>query len=405
MKSQSKIIFFLMMTFVIGQRSPAETIEEKNIDVFSADKKAEILKLDKKINRSLFLPELSINTGLGKIREIDEEDDKGPYTYLDGRLNLYNSGRDITQRSIIEKQLSLTELEKNLKTKELKIKTFQLVTKLKLLDIENTIIQQEIKNNNNFSSMAKKKANAGLTSSVDLIDFEIKNENLNLELETIAAERVEFENELKTLYGNKLTLEEIKLYAQNLAPPTIVGRPVIQNTLQFKMATYAHEEATLNTRISKSQYLPTLDLEAKWGQITPHESLFSEKKEYQVALNLNIPLFTGFSTKSYIDQNKLVELQKDREKQQVQIDLEAKVENDLKNIDLLKKTLLSLEKSQQRANRYSDLTIDEYRRGIKNSPDLISASDQKYDLQRKILEAQNKLEVLLFSFHETFINN
>jgi len=393
------------MTFVVGQQSPAETIEEKNIDVFSADKKAEILKLDKKINKSLFLPELSINTGLGKIREIDEEDDKGPYAYLDGKLNLYNSGRDITQRSIIEKQLSLTELEKNLKLKELKIKTFQLVTKLKLLDIENTIIQQEIKNNNNFSSMAKKKANAGLTSSVDLIDFEIKNENLVLELETITSEKVELENELRTLYGNKITLEEIKSYAQNLTPPMVTGKPVIQNTLQFKMATYAQEEATLNTRISKSQYLPTLDLEAKWGQLTPHKSLFSEKKEYQVALNLNIPLFTGFSTKSYIDQNKLVEIQRNREKNQVQIDLEAKAENDLKNIDLLKKTLLSLEKSQQRANRYSDLTIDEYRRGIKNSPDLISASDQKYDLQRKILEAQNKLDVLLFSFHETFINN
>ncbi|MGZ3807531.1 MAG: hypothetical protein ACXVCE_05555, partial [Bacteriovorax sp.] len=66
------------------------------------------------------------------------------------------------------------------------------------------------------------------------------------------------------------------------------------------------------------------------------------------------------------------------------------------------KILTSLERSLTQSVKYRELTINEYKRGIKNSPDVISASDKRLEVERKILETKNELLSTTYSLNETF---
>jgi hypothetical protein len=87
---------------------------------------------------------------------------------------------------------------------------------------------------------------------------------------------------------------------------------------------------------------------------------------------------------------------------QAEIELDSKNILGIKKIELSKKILTSLERSLTQAIKYKELTISEYKRGIKNSPDVISASDKKFELEKRILETQNELANSSYSFNETF---
>ncbi|MBY0415196.1 MAG: hypothetical protein K2Q18_13580, partial [Bdellovibrionales bacterium] len=59
---------------IINATAYAE-LSENNLEVNSFTSKLDSLTLEKKVNKSLFLPELSINTGLGSEKLIDKSPD------------------------------------------------------------------------------------------------------------------------------------------------------------------------------------------------------------------------------------------------------------------------------------------------------------------------------------------
>jgi outer membrane protein len=55
---------------------------------------------------------------------------------------------------------------------------------------------------------------------------------------------------------------------------------------------------------------------------------------------------------------------------------------------------LILEKRLQTSKKYYDLTLSEYRRGVKNSPDVVAATERWFETQRKQFEIKKELETL-----------
>ncbi|MBC7539332.1 MAG: TolC family protein [Bacteriovorax sp.] len=378
-------------------------LPESNLEVNSFTSKLDSLGFEKKVNKSLFLPELSINGGLGSEKILDRSADteKGPYLFLDGRINLYRGGRDSNTGLKTQTQIDITKIERELKKRNLNIESFKIISELNYLAKDNQLIVEELKNNKSEQAMAKKKVDAGLTTSVDLLDFELKSENLSNEMEKNNLKTKELELVLKNLYGGNVELETILKNYSDISQSSLSANEsdLSPDILLVKKQLELSELDKINI---KAEYLPTVELEAKWGQITPHEKLLSTNREHQVALNINIPLFSGFSTEGKLQQVIIESTQKKRELRQGELNLSSKKEIDLKKIDLFKRLLSSNERLLSKAQKYRELTIGEYKRGIKNSPDVILASDKRLELERKILETQNELSVATYSFTETF---
>lgn len=379
-------------------------LSENNLEVNSFASKLDSLNLEKKINRNLFLPEFSINTGLGSEKLIDKstETEKGPYLFLDGKINLYRGGRDSNTQTKTQTQIEATKLEREIKKRNLNIESFKIVSELDHITKDNQLINGALKSNKIEQAMARKKVDAGLTTSVDLLDFELKNENLSNELEKNNLRIEELKKDLSNLYDSNITLDDLLKSFSVLAK--IESTPFTQNedSPNILLAKKKIELNELDKKNIKAEYLPSVDLEAKWGQITPQEKFFDSNREHQIALNINIPLFSGFNTEGKFQQSIIESIQRKRELKQSEIELGSKRILELKKIEFLKRVLVSNERLLIKAQRYHDLTIGEYKRGIKNSPDVISASDKKLEIERKILETRNELSINQYSFNEIF---
>jgi outer membrane protein len=396
----------LLGVLSINEMALAEsTLFDNSIEINSINSKIENLNLEQKINRSLFLPELSVNGGFGSEKLIDRSADteKGPFVFLDGKLNLYRGKRDSNLQRKIQNQITIAKLQKEIKKRNLNIESFKLILEIEQLSRENSLIEDELKSNKLQEAMARKKLDAGLTTSVDILDFNLKKEILTNDIEKNILKKETLEKELTNLYGGNSSLNEIiKTISNDASKEQRIDNSTIENSPTVILARQQIEISTLDKENIKAEYLPSIDLNAKWGQITPQDKFLANKREHQIALNINIPLFTGFSTDGKFQQAVIESTQNKRELRQAEIELDSKNILGIKKIELSKKILTSLERSLTQAIKYKELTISEYKRGIKNSPDVISASDKKFELEKRILETQNELANSSYSFNETF---
>lgn len=391
----------IIVVLSFSQIARAQDFLRENVNVKASDAQIENLKQERKIIKSLFLPELALKIGVGseKLKDFDYENERGPFTFLEGKLNLYRGGRDSIAVQKNDIKITSSQLEKEIRLRELRVELFKKQNAILLLERKNALIERELKDSSNQSGMARKKVNAGLTTSVDLIDFELKNNLLSNEMEKNNLEKDQIFSEIEIMKGQKLSANEMK---QDLNDIPQLALSNVDSSPIFELAKRKLELSKMDQKDARSEYLPSLDLEAKWGQITPQKSFWKEEKEHQVALSLTIPLFSGFSTQGKIQQSLIEINQRERELNQAQLVQTTLLDIGKRKVELLKRNVNFLEKTVTQAQKYRELTISEYKRGIKNSPDVISASDKILELEEKLIEAKVELSNETYALNETF---
>lgn len=396
-KSAPLILMVLFFTKVGQAQGPLQ----ENVELKASDAQIENLQAEKRISKGLFYPELALKIGVGseKFKDFNYEQDRGPFSFLEGKLNLYKGGRDSFALKRSDVKITTAMLEKEIKLRALRIELSKKQNALLLLEKKNNFIEREIKDSNNQSGMAQKKVNAGLTTSVDLLDFELKNSLLLNEMEKNNLEKEQLKSEIEIMNGLKISADNVN---NDLADPPKLEVLNVEASPKLELAKRKLEISKMDQQVAKGEYLPSVDLEARWGQITPQSSLWKEEKEHQVALSLTIPLFSGFSTQGKVQQGLIEVTQKERELNQAQLEQITLLDLGKKKIDILNRTISVLEKTLNHTQKYKELTIAEYKRGIKNSPDVISASDKYFELEQKLVETKVELYNEFFALNETF---
>lgn len=374
-----------------------DSLFEKNIDVQNKNSEINSLNIEKNMQKSLFYPEVNVVTGLGSEFSKDEtETEKGGILYLDSKINLYNGQKDLINLNINRHKVSKARTEKTSEIRKIQIMAYNIALELSSLSEEKKLLAKEKENNEKQRTWAKKKVDAGLTTNVELLDFQIKETDLENEIAINNLKIKENETELLNLFGNTVSLEQI-LAQVNTLPPT--NETNTKLTLNEKILIEELAISNLELQKSKKNYLPKIDIEAKVGNITPTSKLLSEKNEHQVALMLTIPLFNGLNTKYEIQQTVNDKLIKERNLRNFQSNLSSLIDLESKKIKLTENLLKNQEESLLKSIKFYDQTINEYRRGIKNSADLISSSDRILELKRKIIELKKEIKILHNAFN------
>jgi outer membrane protein TolC len=395
-KYHQKIIYAFFV--VMSQNLVAEdSLFEKNIDVQNKNSEINSLNIEKNMQKSLFYPEVNVVTGLGsEFSKGEPETEKGGMLYLDSKINLYNGQKDLINLNINEHKVSKARTEKTSEIRKIQITAHNIALELSSLSEEKKLLAQEKENNEKQRTWAKKKVDAGLTTNIELLDFQIKETDLENEIAINHLKIKENEAELLNLFGNTVSLEQI-LIQVNTLPPT--NETNTKLTLNEKILMEELAISNLELQKSKKNYLPKIDIEAKVGNITPTSKLLSEKNEHQVALMLTIPLFNGLNTKYEIQQTVNDKLIKERNLRNFQSNINSLIDLESKKIKLTESLLKNQEESLLKAIKFYDQTINEYRRGIKNSADLISSSDRILELKRKIIELKKEIKILHNAFN------
>jgi outer membrane protein TolC len=378
-----------------------QRVFESNQEVLALKKQNESKETLYRGANSGFYPTLNVTGGFGKVRTDDKVNETGYSGYLDGNLNLFRGFKDqaiIAQRKVDQK-LSFIELE--LKKREIQLNLIELVSEVISLHKLQSILAEEYKATQIQKQMAAKKVSAGLTGSVDNFEIDLRETEIKIEQTQIDQRHFEIHQKFIKLFGEDVTDSELgildfsKMEILTQLPSAELN---LESTLEVQQAYAIEEKADLEQKEIKSEFLPSVDLTYNFGRLTPSEGSPLKFDEYKYGLMITIPLFSGmdtlYKTRAATLAAQYAEKIKFQKKFEIQSEyniLKAKL-NELKTIvGLNEQKLIS-------AQKYFDLTLAEYKRGIKNSPDLVGATERLFASKKKKVELMKELELLRAKF-------
>ncbi len=378
--------------------------QENSLEIKEAQKQSESTSALRRQAISGYLPHVSIDGG-SQTTQYDDEKSNGVFAHLNGTVNLYRGGKDKANQEIqsAEEDFQKVRAEKTKARiiREVSAKYYEL-----LYLSEGIALKEDARTaNKNQMALAQKKKNAGFTSQADVLEFELRDSTLASDINFLKLEETIKERELARLVGRsqnkpihvKGHLERIRVAktTDDLLKRALAEREDLK-------------EAEKNLRVSElgykslfGDYLPRIDLDGKFGKLATDERVFTELNNYSFALKVSIPIFSGLETKygrhAKFEEIAKNELSASRLRQEIRVQLE----NALTKLRSIEERLDLEEKNIERSKQYYEISLSEYRKGVKNSPDVAGAAERLSDARLRNLEYRKNYELTRIELAET----
>jgi outer membrane protein len=366
-------------------------LEARNVKLESLRFETDAAKLREGYLGRSFLPSLELNAGQETFKKGLASQKTQPAYGIEAKVNLYNGGKDSIEsdirqlnsekRNVIFQRISAEEL---LEARVLYWEILYLQEKAELLAAMSKVNSQN-------SESALRRIRGGVATESDKMEFEIKAVNLTQDIEN-------------TQLQTKIKLSELQLvlgldpHQQIHLPKTIGHEHNFENAINHSMEDHdiLHKEAELDAKILqlssqslKRNWFPKIDAVAGYNQFNEREEDYPEanqRTESFIGLHLSLSLAEGLDSgrqaeahaKESMAHTKRAELQKKQ--------VHAHVENEVAELKLLHSQVHDAEENIQRAEKYYKLTQSEYARGVKNSLDMLSASEKIFEVKNRRLE-------------------
>lgn len=374
---------------------------EKNQDFLSLNSQVEAKEALATSAISGYYPTLNLVGGWGQNKMDDiPNGEKGYLGYAEGRFNLFRGFRDKSVRNLRNNDLERIKNELEFKKRELRVQLTEAASDIILLHKLEDILNEEYKITQTQKQMAAKKVAAGLTSNVDNIEFELRESELQIEQRRITQQHLEAHQRLHVLLGSEVSDKElegldftnVENLMKDLSPVTL------DKTLDYKSAELIQAQAEFEKAEIKSEFFPSIDFTYSVGRLTPSENNPIKFDESRYALLVTIPLFTGFDTYYKTKAASKQLLSAERLKNQKRSEASAAINTAKTKLSELSALQKINEQKLVISKKYFDLTLSEYRRGVKNSPDLVGATERWFSAKKQKFAILKDLELLKVRF-------
>lgn len=404
----SLFFFFLISSFARAQ-IPAEVVRkstlptliqealEKNPEILEAQKSLEQTSARHSQSKSAFYPELGLEGGIESYKSTNESLSNS-FGYVFGRYNLYRGGRDRLTLLARSKEEALSSFEisktKSRISRDVSAQYYALIYLQEAIRVK----EEALKLNKSQIQMAEKRARAGITSRADVLEFELREAMLNSDISLLSQDRDESMRELnrllsrsvdsgKLLVQGELTYEHIKDKESDVLDIALKERADLRENAKD------HEVAVLNYKITRSEWLPKIDAEVSYGTLDRRSRVLDQTPSWDAQIKVNIPLFSGLN--SYYGRNiQALEVERlDVRDFKIRKNIKTQIESAYARIKAIETRVDLEEKNLERAQQYYKITLSEYQRGVKNSPDLAGAAERLSDSKLRALELRKEFHL------------
>lgn len=363
-----------------------------NLEIKEAENKLQSFESFTQSKKGVFFPEISAEGGPLHIK-LYNYDAHGNAIYGRADWNLYRGGKDLgnLDRAKIESQFSRDQLEKSIarihrEVAKVHCEMLFLLERISLTKWAVQINQEQMK-------VARAKRSAGYTSEADVMDFELREAILISDLNLLKQEIESKSRELALVIGRKEPASDLVVKGHltklglGLDKAKILG-VLKDSSLEILQAKAELQISERDRDIVKADFLPKLDLNVLYGILPPIEGTkFSPNfSDYFIFLKLTIPLFSGLETLNQKKASVFAAFAKETEVINRSRSTVTAVETLFSKLDSISERLSIEEKNILRSEKYYKLTLGEYRRGVKNSPDMIGAAERLLSARIRNLE-------------------
>lgn len=369
--------------------------EQNSLEIKQTEENLNSLKSKLNSQYGRLSPKISIEGG-PQSSKFDDEKSNASSVYGKAEWNLYNGGADKSLMDLSKSEIEIQERRLMLLKNKVKKEVSKIYFELQFILESISLKQKALELNLQQMKIAKAKNSSGFTTSSDVLEFDLRDSTLQSDL-VLLNQKLE----------QKFSELDVLLSRRNHEPQEAVKGHLIREIFNFNredllakiqdgndqllLLKIELQQIETEKRQAKSQFLPKLDLEARYGKLANDEKVFTDNNNYSVMLKFNVPLFSGFedynsvkSVSAKVAASQIAFAQKN-------ISLTAELDSTLAEINALNSRLDLEEKNIERSEKYYKFTLDEYRRGIKNSPDMVGASERLLEARIRNLEYRRDL--------------
>lgn len=343
-------------------------------------------------------PTLSAVVG-GERRQAESESDLNNnrlIAELRLKYNLMSHYQNKDEVKAIQQILKKTQQEFEWWKLSLKRRIIEASTKTKAFIEKISAVREELKANTVLRESVQKRRKSGLVSESDILDIQLRNDQL---LSSLNEYQEELDHSLDIL--RKITFlghdDSIKLqggvphkhYKIDLNHLKIQSHSLNQQVVKNK---FMQLSSLSELKKVEKNNLPEINLDGRFGRMRIDEQYTSSNNQVEglVGLYVNIPIYDGGSRKStrqiYEERYQQRLLKSEMALQNEAIDVTHKfelLESIHYKVDLFQQSL-------KRGKVYTNKVLSDYKRGVKNSLDLVSSRDRLLNLKLELVEAKTK---------------
>lgn len=393
-----KLLLLLLSLPGVSQAAPVtvrstllkELVETKNERVLGKEKEKEAAALRDGYFLRSFLPKISAHGAQERFKTGTHPSKDQPAYGIEGSVSLFNGGRDFLEsrkRNLVQQRKDYehksTRAEELGKARELYWQALYLRDLLVLLKDAGENNEANLKN-------AARRIQSGVATEADRVEFEMKAVDLKRDLEmarfTLGTRKKQLSAALGLDPEAEIELPEPLNHEHSWEES--LAHSHAEHDFFAKPKMLAAQETALEASILSRAFWPKLDAYAGWNQFNEREEDFSsarERRESVLGIRLSLDLFDGWNSQREAAALRAESDAAALEAAYLQREVEIHLSNEIAELKLLHDQVHEAEENTKRAQRYYSLTLSEYGRGVKNSPDVLGAAEKLYDMREKHL--------------------
>lgn len=346
-----------------------------------------------------FLPAIELHAGRESLSQDGSSFDTHQVLGADIQVNLYRGGRDLIEESIraIEIKRLNSKVRRTLESEVEKASSayWQIV----YLKQREALLKNMISLNHQNLIAAQRRIKSGVAAESDRFEFEMHNANLERELARTAVETDAQKRLLKLYLGLDASVSmdlETKPVHDHDFEKKLKFDPSQVDYL-FGDQIYRSEEDALSAAASHREWWPRLDAFAEYLKPSDQELPDSVMQENPASTKVGLKVSMSFpagvegrrESQALCTRSAAGRLLAEAGKQE----LIAHLDKEIAEIRFLHGQVHAAEQNILRAERYYRSTQSEYARGVKNSPDVLGASQKLFEMHHDRLQITKDFEV------------
>lgn len=373
-------------------------VRERNLHVQGAEFRYKAAQQGQGYLARSYLPRLSAEIGRENFKTGTQADRTESYGSVRANINVFRGGRDRLENLLARSRFQLSQVETDRLTRDEILKTrtlyWNLISQREVIQL----LQKAQDENQKHLVSAQKRIRAGQATETDRLEFEMRKVELDQDLSRLSLASENTERDLGILLG----------LAENskIETPLMVGHEHTDELLNENFDRMAHpevvstylqsEQSKLKGQQAARWWTPSLDLYGSYGLSTFREREYdprSERYESVLGIQLSMDLFDGLMSRAERNERVLEASGLQKEALQTSNELTSQVVGAKAELKLTHELIHQSEDSIKRAHIYLLRTLDEYRRGVKNSPDVLSASERNLSMLRRFAELRRDYQL------------
>lgn len=368
-----------------------ELVETKNSRVQASQKLKEAARNREGFLGRSFFPALEMHASQEQFKQGRGESQQQPAYGAELRVNLFNGGKDALENKVrtLGSQKRTYENQRIL-SEELEKARNDYWQVLYLRD-KSGLLNAAIEINKKNLSAADRRIRSGVATESDRVEFEMQAVELERELAETKNKLDASRRSLQVLLGvEKISDSDFteKLDHEH-DYEKVLKHNVGDHDFLFKENEVQSEQSRLQASKENRNFWPKLDVFAAYNQYNQRDkdpALAADRTESVVGVRMTLNISSGLESlqeKSAL----LKEAEASRHVSEFQKkEVEVHIENEMSELALMHDQVHEAEENIKRAEKYYRLTQSEYARGVKNSPDVLGASEKLFSNRHKRLE-------------------